>query len=394
MSTDLCASRLSICMTTDDLLPAMTGVGVHVQQIARALVARGHRVSILTSRRVGQAESETWDGVRLHRCWTMKVMGFYQAMPASSTIRRLIDREAPDVIHHHYFGLLMQRTIRVAIARKLPQLATYHFSDEVLTQPWFMRPVRGVIRRSIAAACNQCSSVVTVSRSMADCLPGKGITSAIRYIPCPIPLEHLGEAAPGGRPPGLIVMFAGRLAPEKNIPLLLEAFSILARERSEARLWLAGDGALRGELERRCDKPDLAGRVEFLGQLAPEALARAYEACDIFVLPSVMETLGLVAVEAMWFGKPLIVTDRIVCARELVEHGINGYIVDAIKPDDLADRLRRLATDPGLRIQMGTAGKARASVYREGPIIDELERLYHATIEGSAGRQAPCRYAG
>lgn len=386
-------SRFSVCMTTDDLLPAMTGVGVHVQQIARALVARGHRVSVLTSRRPGQPEVETWEGVRLHRCWTMKMAGFYQAMPSAGTIARILDQEAPQVVHHHYFGLLMKRSIAVVAARSLPQLTTYHFSDEVLTQPWFMRPLRGMVRRGIAAACNRCSVVVTVSQAMQARLPGKGITSAIRHIPNPIPLERLPSVAPGERT-GFSILFAGRLAPEKNLPLLLDAFAILARERRDACLRLAGEGPLRAELERRCSMLGIAGRVEFLGQLAPEALVRAYTACDVFVLPSVLEMLSLVAIEAMWFGRPLIVTDRIVCARELVDHAVNGYIVDAADPAGLAARLRQLAADPDLRRQMGAAGRLRASAHREGPIIDELESLYRAAIHGSGTYAVPLRHAG
>lgn len=380
---------LSICMTTDDLLPAMTGVGVHVQQISRALVARGHRVSVLTSRRPGQDEVEEWEGVRLYRCWTVKMMGFYQAMPSSGTIARLLAGEAPDLVHHHYFGLLMQRAGAVAAARGIPQLATYHFSDEVLTQPWFMRPLRGTFRRGIAGACNRCAAVVTVSQAMAARLPGKGIISPIHHIPNPVPLERLQAAAPTVRPSGFTVLYAGRLAPEKNLPLLLAAFARLQRSHPGARLRLAGEGPLRAGLERQARDLGLAGAVEFLGHLGGEALARLYQSCDVFVLPSKLEMLSLVAIEAMWFARPLVVTDRIVCARELVEHGVSGYVVDADDPADLAARLATLAEDAALRLRMGAAGRARASIYREQPVLDAIESLYRSVAGG-----VPLRHAG
>lgn len=371
--------RLSVCMTTDDLLPAMTGVGVHVQQIARGLAARGHGVSVITSRRPGQPETEVWHGVRIHRCWTVKVMGFYQAMPSSAVLARILAQESPDVLHHHYLGMLMHRAVAVGGHQGLPQVSTYHFSDEVLTQPWLLRPLRGLIRRRIAADCNRCAELVTVSQAMAGRLPGKGIEVPIRHIPNPIPLERFPEAdrAPR-RSGGFTVLYAGRLATEKNLPLLIDAFARLARTTPDARLWLAGDGPLRAELERRVASSGASSAVEFLGHLDAEALVRRYAASDVFVLPSVMEMLSLVAIEAMWFGRPLMVTDRIVSARELVEHGVNGYVVDARDPADLAARLEALAGDPELRAAMGAAARLRAEAYREGPVLDALEALYRS----------------
>lgn len=376
---------LSICMTSDDLLPAMTGAGTHVQQVARALAARGHRVSVLTSRRAGEPEEEEWHGVRLHRCWTVKVLGFYQALPTCATIGRLLDRERPDVVHHHYFSLLMDRAQREAGRRGLPQVVTYHFNEDWLAQPLAMRPLRGVMRRRIAAACNRCDAVVAVSRGMAAVMAERGVSQRVHQMPIPIPLESLPRPVPALRGPGFTVLYAGRLAPEKNLPLLLDAFARLAPVRPDARLWIAGDGPLRGEVARRAGTGALAGRVEMLGQLGSEELARRYLACDAFVLPSLRETFGLVAIEAMWFGRPVVVTGAIASARELVDPGVNGFIVDPHDPADLAARLLELADDPALRARLGAAGRSHAAAHREGPVLDRLEALYGEVVEARRG---------
>ena len=73
--------RLSICMVSDDFLPAMTGVGIHLKLVAPELARRGHQVSVITTRRAGEPEVDQWEGVTIFRVFTLKAYGFYQALP-------------------------------------------------------------------------------------------------------------------------------------------------------------------------------------------------------------------------------------------------------------------------------------------------------------------------
>ena len=138
---------LSICMVSDDFLPAMTGVGVHIKLVAPELARRGHQVSVITTRRKGEPEVEQWEGVKIYRVFTLKVYGFYQALPSSGMVRSVFERVKPDLVHHHYVGIMMAQVCRVALAKGIKQVSTYHFSAEVLTQPLPMRPLRSLIRR-------------------------------------------------------------------------------------------------------------------------------------------------------------------------------------------------------------------------------------------------------
>jgi glycosyltransferase involved in cell wall biosynthesis len=95
-----------------------------------------------------------------------------------------------------------------------------------------------------------------------------------------------------------------------------------------------------------------------------------------------IETQGMVAMEAMWFGKPVVVTDQIVSAAEIVEHGISGYIVDPSSAEDLTARLTTLATDPALRDRMGGVGRQRAQAYRPESVADALEEVYRDVLAG------------
>ena len=371
---------LSICMISDDAYPALTGVGIHVQQVSRELVRRGHRVAVLTTRRVNEPAQAWWQGVRLHRFFSLGVYGFAQALPSRQAIRRVLQQEAAQVVHHHYLGWMMTQACAVAREMALPQISTHHFSAEDLTQTWAMRPFRPLIRHLALAYNNQCQLVIAPSQALVRLLPSQGLRTPLRYISNPLAFANQADDVPAARAPGLVVMYAGRLAPEKNLGLLLRAFAGLLRLRPQAKLWLAGQGPERPALERLCRALQISESVDFLGFLDPGELARHYAACDVFVLPSVIEAQPLVVMEAMWFAKPVLVTSAIVAAEEMVTPAENGYIVDPQDPADLADRLQLLAADPALRQKLGQEGHRRAQAYRPERVVDELEQAYREVI--------------
>jgi 1,2-diacylglycerol 3-alpha-glucosyltransferase len=374
------AFTTTICMISDDFLPAATGVGVHLKLIGPELVRRGHRVSVITTRRTGEPALEEWEGVAVHRVPTLKVYGFHQALPSRATIHRIFEQEKPDVVHHHYVGLMMRRVCAVAERMHLPQVSTYHFSAEVLTQPLPMRPFRGVIRRQIVAYNNRFDMVIAPSRNLGDRLAVEGIHTPVRHVTNPVAFEASDSVVPAERTPGCTILYAGRLGPEKNLPYLLRAFAGLLRRVPGAVVWIAGRGPERESLDRLCAELGIGSRVRFLGFLDHPTLARCYAACDVFVLPSLEEAQPLVAMEAMWFGRPVIVTRAIVAATEMVDQGVNGYIVDPETPRDLVDRLVTLATDASLRTGMGEASRQRAQAYRPELAVSALEQAYHDVI--------------
>lgn len=367
------AKALSICMLSDDFLPGATGVGTHLQVIARHLAQRGHHISIITTRRPGEPGTEVWHGVRVFRVATVKAFGFYQAMASTHTLERILDEVKPDIVHHHYLGLMVLRAIKLCKKLGLPQIYTYHMTEDHLTQPLPMRPFRSLIARKIVSVCNSVDLVISVSKNLADQLPGKGIRTPVRFISNPVDFVDPLAVLPMPRPAGFVVMFAGRLNPEKNIPFLLRSFALMQKNLPQAELWIAGSGSDLESLQRLCETLRIAGKVKFLGFLTHDLLARYYQACDVFVLPSWVETQGLVAMEAMWFGKPVVVARSVISATELVEVGVNGDIVD---PDDdvgLADVLIRYAADADMCARLGNAGALKTQSFRADTVIDLLQ---------------------
>jgi len=183
-----------------------------------------------------------------------------------------------------------------------------------------------------------------------------------------------------GRP---ALLFVGKLIEAKEPLLLLEAFRRI-RARRPCALIFAGDGPLRAELERRIAR-DAVPDVRITGFLNQSELSRAYAAGDVFVLPSRLEPWGLVVNEAMNFSLPVVVTDRVGCAGDLVVAGENGAIVPAGDGAALEAVLDRLVADAELRRRWGA---------RSAEIVAEfgLERAADGIVAAArfaAGRTAP-----
>ncbi|MBA4388537.1 MAG: hypothetical protein C0404_11185 [Verrucomicrobia bacterium] len=380
---------LSLCMISDDFLPAATGVGTHVQLVSKELARLGHSVTVITTRRKGQPEFEVWNGVRVHRTFTVKLYGFHQALPSQATLRRLIVECAPDIIHYHYLGFLLKGARRIAASEGIRSVYTYHMTADHLTQPLMMRPFRSIIARQILDFCNTCDLVIAPSSNLAREIARDGVTSPTAYVSNPIAFDTQPDTAVAAEKRGFTVLFAGRLAPEKNVPYLLRAFSAFARRTPIARLLLAGEGSERRRLESLVRELGIADRVSFLGHLDRAALSKCYAAADVFVLPSLVECQPIVAMEAMHFSLPVLMSDRIVSARELVDDGQNGLLVNVDSENDLAEKLEKLSLAPALCRRMGRLGQVKAVSYRPESIVNQLVCHYRNVCESSVRIEHP-----
>jgi colanic acid/amylovoran biosynthesis glycosyltransferase len=164
-----------------------------------------------------------------------------------------------------------------------------------------------------------------------------------------------GEAS-GREGSGVRVLCVARLVRHKGHPTLLRALAALGEQGLELEATLVGDGPERGELERLRDELGLQGRVRFAGPLGQDELPAIYRDHDVFCLPTLSEAVGVVNMEAMASGLP-VVCSHLMGVPELVEDGINGLLVTPGREQELAGALRRLAEDPALRTRLGEAGR-------------------------------------
>ena len=187
--------------------------------------------------------------------------------------------------------------------------------------------------------------------------------------PYEIPDEHTlpGNSAVTGseiflrqRP---IFLFVGHVIPRKGLPLLLKACAALtSRGYKRYTLLVVGDGEQQSELEDFCQKHDLSDRVQWVGRVAYDQIGTYFHNADVFIFPTLEDTWGVVALEAMLLGKPILCSTGAGTA-ELVVHGENGYVFSPDEPQKLADLLQKFLDDPNIIPTMGERSKQIMSQY-------------------------------
>jgi glycosyltransferase involved in cell wall biosynthesis len=178
-----------------------------------------------------------------------------------------------------------------------------------------------------------------------------------------------------------VVLYCGRLAPEKALPSLLDAFAIVARTFPEAVLVLVGDGVLRPELTRQAKRLNLdAGRIRFIGQVAPAEVCQWLKVADMFCLVSFSEGFACALAEAMSTGLPSVVSD-IPANRQLIDGGQHGFLTVVNDSRSISSAVLQLLESDSLRSRMGKAARQRIlDCYSTDKVVDRYESLFRQML--------------
>ncbi len=379
--------------------PGPGGVERHVDEVARRLARRGRTVDVFTSdlRREFPMErlppavprEETRDGVRIHRLKVWSLPGELH-YPFFRGLGTALARNAPEIVHAHTFG-----TNHFAIARRhrertgTPFVLTAHFHPIwSIEGGWLRHRIRGFYDRRLAGPDLDAAARVIVQsreeerllRSLGLHLPPLEIVPP-GYTPLPDPpagplfRDRFGIA-------GNYVLFVGRLASNKGLVELVTAFAALAREDANAQLVLVGaDGGQRANVEGRVRGFGLEGRVHLLGHLPDEALlAAAYREATVTVLPSEYEAFGLVLLESLAQGTPVIAS-RVGGIPEFIEDGRSGLLVPAKDAGALAAALHQVWNDPALARRLGHHGRTETVPrFTWDRLVDRLDAIYREVL--------------
>jgi len=364
--------------------PHFGGVESHVRSLSRELARRGHAVTVVTSRHDPSLPAEEeLDGFRVLRVRPRVVV---MRTPITPRMRGSLRGLAADVVHAHSPPPLASHYAgTVATERGIPYIVTYHCDFDLPSA--FGSIVEAAYRRSLGAdTLRNAARVIVTTRTYA------ATSRAIwRYNPSVIPnaVDHrrFRPDVDGSRvrtslriPPEVpVVLLVGRIVPHKGVEHFVEA----ARYVTEAQFMIVGEGSLLEPMKRLAASMDVADRVRFLGRVSDERLPEVYAACDVFVLPSVsrLEAFGIVALEAMATGKPVIVAD-IPGVREMIEDGRDGLLADPVNPRDLAEKIRRLLGAPEMRRSMGQRGREKVlESFSIEQVTDRIEAVYRETLD-------------
>jgi glycosyltransferase involved in cell wall biosynthesis len=378
VATERLVSRrlLRLAMVTETYPPEINGVSLTIARMLQGLRDRQHAVQLVRPRQPGIDGPTAAPGEALMRGLPIpRYPHLRMGVPSTSALVSLWTRQRPDVVHIATEGPLGWSALRAALRLRLPVVSDFRTNFHTYSQHyglgWLGKPIAAYLRNFH----NRCLQTLVPTRAIRQELGSMGF-QRLTVLPRGVDTQrfspvwrsdHLRESWGAGKDT-LVMLCVGRLAPEKNLGLLIDAFETLCRAGTDARLVLVGDGPLRKQLRERCPQAILAG------MRTGTELAAHFASADLFVFPSLTETFGNVTTEALASALP-VVAFRHAAAGELIQHGQSGLLADPERTDTLVQLSLLAGRNPALRQRLGCGARALALTLDWESIIDGFEDL-------------------
>ncbi len=385
---------MNIAIFTDTYTPQVNGVTTSILIFQRELERLGHRVYVFCPTYGGR------EGVNPPRVFRFYSIPYRSEMMREQRIALPISRgiwEFPklkiDIVHYHVPHYIGAYALLLAWIFRKPTIHTYHTLFVKYTHYVKIRPSLAVrfVKWISRVFCNHTDRILAPSEEMKKELKGYGVTKPIEVLPTgidppPLPepshIQEIKHRFPSNRK---LLIFVGRFAREKNIPLLFDVLQILEWKGVPCHLLLVGDGPDRKRIEGEIFTRGLGERISITGYIPRSEVFAYLASSDLFLFPSETETQGLVLLEAMSLGVP-VVTAAAMGAGEVLKDGRGGIAVPAT-PESFAEAAYRLLTDPSLYLEKQRSAKDKAKEWSSSAMTARLLSLYQTTIKEYRARR-------
>lgn len=382
---------MKILYISDVYFPRVNGVSTSIRTFVKQLQSLGHEVHLIAPDYAVSTEDESW--IKRIPARSIYFDPEDRLMKWSAVMQKLpeLRHENYDLIHvhtpfvAHYLGLRLARELNV------PCVETYHtFFEDYLHHylPWIPKLIARSIARTISKRqCNAVDAIVAPSKPMLDVLRAYGVKAAAEVIPTGLQ-EHSFNEADGKafrvkydialeRP---MLLFVGRVAFEKNISFLLEMTKLLIEKHPDALLVVAGQGPAEKSLHQLAADLGLGNNIKFIGYLDRNTeLNACYQAADIFVFSSKSETQGLVLLEAMAQGTPVVAIAELGTASILIEG--QGALIAPDNVAGFAEKVHNLLSCPQDCYELGKAALKYVSENWTAKLqVERMLHFYHHLI--------------
>jgi 1,2-diacylglycerol 3-alpha-glucosyltransferase len=383
---------MRIGMMVDSYKPYISGITNFVELNKRHLELAGHDVYVFTFGDLDHNDDEP--RVVRSRGLPLADTGFYLSMRYSREAKRTL--QTMHVAHVHHPFLSGRLALRYCNPLKIPIIYTSHTRYDLYAQAYL--PIMegmslGMLQAYMPSFCNEMDLVVAPSPGMEKVLRGLNVKNEIAVVPNGVDLKRFIEAAPlsradfGYKDDDILLVYAGRIALEKNIPFLLKSFKGVIEAVPNARLIVIGGGVQQydDEIHALVDELELNDSVNLTGRVEYDQLPAYLAMCDAFVTASVTEVHPLSVIEAMGAGLPVMGVQS-VGVGDTIEDGVTGFL----STHDLAAftaKLTRLCLDPDLRAQMRVSARKASQVYAIERTTEIMLGHYEKLVDSSRPRK-------
>ncbi len=378
---------MRIGMMADTYKPHISGITNYIELNKRFLEKAGHDVYVFTFGGLDYQDDEP----RIIRSPGLPLAdtGFYLSLRYSREAKKLL--QSMDIVHVHHPFLSGRLALHYCRPLRIPIVFTNHTRYDLYAQAYIpLLPEEiseGLLQAYMPPFCDAVDLVISPSLGMEKILRQFGVTSPIEIVPNGVELQRFFQANPrsrqeyGFRDSDLLLVYSGRLAPEKNLEFLLQAFSGVAQALDNIYLLILGSGSIEQEIQEYARDIGIAARVKFAGQIPYNELPGYLAMCDAFVTASVTEVHPLSLIEAMGAGLPVMGIQS-PGVDDTVEDGATGFLSTKDLPAFTA-KLTRLCMDHDLRRKMGEAARQASTRYAiehtTKKMLDHYQRLVYAS---------------
>ncbi len=383
---------MKILFVSEVYHPILNGVVISMDDFKRELERQGHKVFVLAPYNYRE-ESEEANVYRTPSLPLSRSLDYFLALPNWITLETAKHFQ-PDIIHSHHVWRMGSFGQKIARELDIPFVQTYHTLMESYVHkiklfnlvPGAKNLARAYIISHSRNFCNQSQAVISPSNAMKKILKSYGITAPIEVVSTGINPE-LFKFKDKNKiyqefkipPTNKILAFVGRLAYEKNVSMLLNAYKIISSELPSTTLLILGDGPQKKEYENQAEKLGLEKNVIFTGFVDPQKTKDILCSSDIFTFPSITDTQAIVILEAMVAGAVPVAVNKLG-PTDFIQNGYNGYLTpnNAAK---FAQATVKLINNPKIYHRFQMEAKKTALGFTIEKQTDKLIELYLKLIK-------------
>ncbi|MFY7866383.1 glycosyltransferase family 4 protein [Roseateles sp.] len=374
---------LRIAFVTETYPPEVNGVAMTIARIVEGLHARNHDVQLIRPRQDANDSAET--AVRFHEVLMRglpipRYPNLRMGVPSKKALVQLWSVHRPDVVHIATEGALGWSALQAATHLKLPVCSDFRTNFHAYSRHygigWLYKPIMAYLRKFHNRTQNTMVPTEALRRDL-EAGGFKNLTVVSRGVDTkqftPLRRSQALREQWGVAPDDLVVLYVGRIAPEKNLPALIAAFEAISQNDARAKLVVVGSGPQQAELQQRLPQ------AIFAGQRKGEDLAAHYASGDLFLFPSLTETFGNVTTEAMASGLAVLAFNY-AAAAQLIRSGENGMLAPMDDTAAFVQAAASLAADVQGRRRMGEAACQTASALDWSSIVARFEGVLDSVI--------------
>lgn len=387
---------MRIGMMADVYKPHISGITNHISLTKRFLEAMGHEVFVFTF-----GDDDNYDELNIIRSPGLPLVdtGYFLNIRYNLTAQRAL--RTMDIVHVHHPFLSGRLALRYCQPRNIPIVFTNHTRYDLYAHAYLPVLPEGIsetfLKAYLPSFCSSCDLVIAPSSGMREVLRRFGVETPIEVVPNGVDLSPLrvkvasiDRSTFGFSEKDVLLIYTGRLGPEKNLPFLLRSFAGTAKAYEDVGLVIVGSGRERENLEDRVRYMGITDRVHFTGMVAYNDLPRYLAAADAFVTPSLTEVHPLSVIEAMAAGLPVLGIQS-PGVGDIVQNDVSGILAEEEDVAVFTAKMVRLVTEHDYRRRLGAQAQLQAADYAIEHTTQSLCEHYQSLIQRVSVRKRGLR---